>query len=106
MYCGDDEPRKSVDFGSRGRLGQRHMADRCNESKAVHINQSATGTQELMGWWLGTQLAAQKQDPPIHCRSPRRQSVAFCKCPPRSCCAVPEERTSLDLPGLPAPSAP
>lgn len=53
MYCGDDEPRKSVDFGSRGRLGQRHMADRCNESKAVHINQSATGTQELMGWWLG-----------------------------------------------------
>lgn len=54
MYCGDDEPRKSVDFGSQGRLGQRHMADRCIESKAVHINQSATGTQALMGWRLGT----------------------------------------------------
>lgn len=64
MYCGDEEPRKSVDSGSHGRLGQRHMADRCIESKAVHINQSATGTQALMGWRLGDVVGGQKQDPP------------------------------------------
>lgn len=52
-----------VDFGSHGRLGQRHMADRCSESKAVHINQSATGTQALMGWRLVEAAGGQKQNP-------------------------------------------
>lgn len=64
MLCGDDEPRKREDFGSHGRLGQRHMADRCTESKAVHISQSATGTQELMGWRLGGSWAARSRIPP------------------------------------------
>lgn len=57
----------------------------------------------------GGSWAARSRIPPIRCRSPRRQSLAFCKCPPRSYAAVclgSWERTSLDLPGLPAPFAP
>lgn len=105
MYCGDDEPRNGADFGSQGLLGRRHMADRSIESKAVHINQSATSIPALMGWgwgwgggiwWAeaGSLFAADRRDANFLCLSAGVRLVL----------SVPEERTSLDLPGQPASS--
>lgn len=101
-----------VDFGSHGRLGQRHMADRCNESKAVHISQSATGHTGTDGMAVGGGSWRPEAESHPQFAADRRAanlwpaaSVRLVLAPPCQCASVPEERTSLDLLGLPAPLA-